>query len=845
MVDDKGIVVLGAREHNLKDINVTLPRNKMTVVTGLSGSGKSSLVFNTIYAEGQRRYVESFSVYARNFLEKFKKPDIDSISGLSPSISIEQKSLSFASTSTVGTITEIYDYLRLLYARVGNPQCPQHKTSVIGQSIDSILDWVFSFKNEERFLILAPVVRGKKGSFIKEIRHWQNLGYIKCFVNGEVFDLEFLPLLARTKRHYIDLLIDQVVMNSEADLRIKKSIQTAIELSKGYVKIKTLKPSKEHFLSIIATCPECYFSFDEMEPSHFSFNHVKGACKKCSGSGRISSISTSSLSDDEDDVMEKVYAVCNECQGSRLNLAARNVFINKKSIVDLSLMTLNELKNFLDSDISLSKRSYEIVKKVLVGLKEKINTLCEIGVGYLNLLRSARSLSGGEYQRVRLANQLGSCLIGVTYVLDEPSIGLHPRDHNKLLNSLDRLKNRGNTILVVEHDEATILRSDYVIDLGPGAGDHGGEVITVGSPLEIQKTSNGLTGQYLRKEKIAYQNKKRNYKKSERWLHIRGASANNLKNINVDIPLGVLVSVTGVSGSGKSSLIMDTLFYHVHNHFYKSQYPTQPYTSITGEENLDGIVNVTQKPIGRTPRSNPSTYTGLFSLIRELFAHLPESRRRGYKPGRFSFNVKSGRCEHCQGAGQVRVEMHFMADLFTQCEVCMGKRYNSETLVVKYKEQSISDVLNMTVLKAKDFFKNHITIQNKLRTLSLVGLDYIRLGQSSPTLSGGEAQRIKLSKELSKTGRRKNLYILDEPTTGLHFEDVKKLIGLLQELVDKGHSVILIEHNLDVIRSSDYVIDLGPDGGEHGGYLVAKGPPDDLKLLGDSATHTYLKMKKK
>ncbi len=838
---DKGIVVLGAREHNLKGINVTLPRNKMTVVTGLSGSGKSSLVFNTIYAEGQRRYVESFSVYARNFLEKFKKPDIDSISGLSPSISIEQKSLSFASNSTVGTITEIYDYLRLLYARVGTPRCPQHKTAVIGQSVDTILDWVLRFKSGDRFLILAPVVRGKKGSFFKEIRHWQNLGYIKCFVNGKAFDLEFLPILTRTKRHYIDLLIDQVIMNSEAYLRIKRSIQTAIELSNGYMKIRILQPEKEHFLSTVATCPECYFSFDELEPSHFSFNHVKGACRKCSGSGHISTI----LSDDENDMIENADIVCDECEGSRLNIAARNVFVNNKSIVDLSLMTLNELKSFLDKDLSLSKRPYEIVKRVLVDLKDKVNTLCEIGVGYLNLLRPARSLSGGEYQRVRLANQLGSSLIGVTYVLDEPSVGLHPRDHHKLLDSLDRLKNRGNTILVVEHDEETILRSDYVVDLGPGAGDHGGEIVTIGSPIEVQKTSKGLTGQYLRKEKVAYQNKKRNYKKAQNWLHIRGASANNLKNIDVDIPLGVLVSVTGVSGSGKSSLIMDTLFYHLHNHFYKSQYPIQPHTNIIGAKNLDSVINVTQKAIGRTPRSNPSTYTGLFSFIRELFARLPESRRRGYKPGRFSFNVKSGRCEHCQGAGQVRVEMHFMADLFSQCEVCMGKRYNSETLAVKYKEQSISDILNMTVLKAKDFFKNHINIQNKLRTLSLVGLDYIRLGQSSPTLSGGEAQRIKLSKELSKTGRRKNLYILDEPTTGLHFEDVKKLIGLLQELVDKGHSVILIEHNLDVVRSSDYIIDLGPDGGEQGGFLVAKGSPSDLKLLGDSATYTYLNNQRK
>ena len=832
---DKGIVVLGAREHNLKDISVTLPRNKMTVVTGLSGSGKSSLVFNTVYAEGQRRYIESFSTYARNFLEKFKKPDIDSISGLSPSISIEQKSLSYASNSTVGTITEIYDYLRLLYARVGTPKCPVHKIPVVSQSMETVLNQVFSFKDEDRFLILAPMIRGRKGSFIREIFHWQKLGYIKCYINGQAVDLDAPLPLSKAKRYYIDLLIDKVVMSSDAYSRIKESIQAAIELSDGYLKIKTLNPSKEYFFSIIATCPECHFSFDKLEPGNFSFNHIKGACEKCSGSGHITPLSSSPVDEDED-MIENQYIVCDECHGSRLNITARNVFINDKSIADLSWMTLSKLKDFLDSDISLSERSYQIVKKVLADLKDKVNTLCEIGVEYLHLLRSARSLSGGEYQRVRLANQLGSSLIGVTYVLDEPSIGLHPRDHNKLLNSLDRLKNRGNTILVVEHDEETILRSDHIVDLGPGAGDYGGEVISVGSPLEIQKSSNSLTGQYLKREKIAYQNKKRNYKKVENWLQIRGASANNLKNINIDIPLGVFVSVTGVSGSGKSSLIMDTLFYYLHNHFYRSQYVVKSYKSITGQQALDGVVNVTQKPIGRTPRSNPSTYTGLLSPIRDLFAQLPESRKRGYRSGRFSFNVKAGRCEHCQGAGQVKVEMHFMADLFVQCEVCMGKRYNSETLEVKYKDHNISDILNMSVLKAKDFFKNHIKIQKKLRTLSLVGLDYITLGQSSPTLSGGEAQRIKLSKELSKTGRRKNLYILDEPTTGLHFEDVRKLISLLQELVDKGHSVILIEHNLDVIRSSDYIIDLGPHGGEQGGYVVAKGAPDNMEILGQSAT---------
>ena len=839
MTNDKGIVVSGAREHNLKDIHVTLPRNKMIVVTGLSGSGKSSLVFNTIYAEGQRRYVESFSTYARNFLEKFKKPDIDFISGLSPSIAIEQKSLSFASKSTVGTLTEIYDYLRLLYARVGIAQCPEHKIPVAGQSIETIYDKVLNFKEGQRFLILSPIVRNKKGSFTTEMYHWQKAGYLKCYVDAKpvYLDSPFFTPFQRYKRHNIDLQIDQVEMDKSIHQRIKKSMQTAIELSEGYLKIKVLTPPKEYFFSAISACPECHFAFDKLEPSSFSFNHTRGACEKCSGTGYKNFMLDL---DDEKVDTDSQSLLCDECGGSRINKEARNVFINGKSIVDLSWMTLTQLKHFLDHEMQLSQRSYQIVQKALVDLKQKVTTLCDIGVGYLNLLRPANSLSGGEYQRVRLANQLGSSLIGITYVLDEPSIGLHPKDHNKLLNSLNKLRDRGNTILVVEHDAETILRSDYVIDLGPGAGDEGGEVITVGSPIEIQKTPQSLTGQYLKKEKIAYQNKNRNYRKIPHWLRIKGASGNNLKDIHVDIPLRAFVSVTGVSGSGKSTLIMDTLFCYLHNHFYTSQYLVKPFKSITGFRALDGVINVTQKPIGRTPRSNPSTYTGLFSPIRDLFAGLPESRKRGYKAGRFSFNMKGGRCEHCQGAGQVKIEMHFMADLYVQCEVCMGKRYNSETLEVKYKDKNISDVLNMSVSQAMEFFKNHIKIQKKIRTLSLVGLDYIHLGQSSPTLSGGEAQRIKLSKELSKTGRRKNLYILDEPTTGLHFEDIRKLICLLQELVDKGHSVILIEHNLDVIKSSDYVIDLGPDGGEQGGYLVGRGHPSHLELLGESATSNYL-----
>lgn len=842
---DKGIVILGAREHNLKNINLTLPRNKIIVVTGLSGSGKSSLAFNTIYAEGQRRYVESFSAYARNFLEQFKKPDIDSISGLSPSIAIEQKALSFSAKSTVGTVTEVYDYLRLLYARVGIPKCPSHKIPVKGQSIETIFNNVLSLKKGEKCFILAPIIRGKRGGFVRRIPNLQRHGYIKCYVNNSFVELQALSdfLKQRQKINHLDLLIDQVVIEPPAHNRIKKSIQSALDISDGYLKILTLDSKEEHFFSLFSACPACGFSFEDLEPSHFSFNHIKGVCMTCAGLGHTSRDSESE--DELDDDHGHQYPACSDCYGSRLNEKANHVFINGQSIVDLSRITLTELQYFLDHKLHLSPRSYQIVDKVLVDIREKIKTLCDLGVGYLNLLRSANSLSGGEYQRVRLATQLGSCLIGVTYVLDEPSIGLHPRDHSRLLNSLDRLKDRGNTILVVEHDEETILRSDYVIDLGPGAGDYGGDVIIAGSPSEIQKNTKSLTGQYLKKAKVAYQNKKRDHKQVKHWLKVQGASGNNLKKIDVKIPLGLFVSVTGVSGSGKSTLIMDTLFCYLHNHFHQSKYMIKPCQKITGAEALDNVIHINQKPIGRTPRSNPSTYVGLFGPIRELFAQLPESRRRGYLPGRFSFNVKGGRCEHCMGAGQVKVEMHFMADLFMPCEVCLGQRYNLETLDIKYKGKTISDVLNMSVLEAKDFFKNHMKIQKKLKTLSQVGLDYIHLGQSSTTLSGGEAQRVKLSKELSKTGRKKVLYILDEPTTGLHFEDIRKLVHLMQELVDKGHSIIVIEHNLDVIKSSDYIIDLGPDGGTDGGHLVARGSPSDLELLGKSATYEYLKTQKK
>ncbi len=837
-----GIQIRGAREHNLKNFDVFIPRDKITVVTGLSGSGKSSLAFSTVYAEGQRRYVESLSAYARNFLEQLKKPDVDSILGLSPSIAIDQKTTSTSPRSTVGTVTDVYDYLRLLYSKIGIAKCPTHSIELVKQSEDDIVKQVMSIGKNKKFIVLAPMVRGKKGEFHNEFEKWLKLGYVKARIDGEIVDLETVGKLIKTKVHHIDLVIDRLVQKPTLERRIRDAVLSAIELSGGYVRILKIENNEEDFYSKHSVCPMCGFNAPELEAKFFSFNDPKGACGTCNGLGYVDEYELDNLEEYEDeteDIDELALNTCPECQGLRLRHEALNVYLGERTIGDLSQMPLTELKSFLHG-VKWNKNQKMIVEKVIKNLTEKVDFLCNLGVGYLSLLRPSRTLSGGEAQRIRLATQLGSPLIGVLYVLDEPSIGLHPRDHSRLLDSLIQLRDNGNTILIVEHDEDTILCADHIIDLGPGAGRLGGEIVGMGTGDTIRK-SNTLTGKYLSGRLSAVQNKKRSLDSKTEWIEILGASGNNLKSIDVKLPLHKLTTITGVSGSGKSTLILETLFRYMSNHFHDSGYVVQPHKEIHGIESIDNVVDINQKPIGRTPRSNPATYVGLFSQIRTLFSQLPESRMRGYKPGRFSFNVKGGRCENCQGAGQIKVEMHFMADVYVECEVCNGKRFNRDTLDVKYKEKSIADILDMSINEATEFFTHHKRIHIKLETLQRVGLGYIKLGQSSTTLSGGEAQRIKLCKELSKRGLNHILYILDEPTTGLHFDDTSRLIGLLQDLVDKGHSVVVIEHNLDVIRSSDYILDLGPEGGKGGGEIVAKGFPLSLNLLGKSATSEYLK----
>ncbi|MCB0393616.1 MAG: excinuclease ABC subunit UvrA [Bdellovibrionales bacterium] len=837
-----GIQVRGAREHNLKNITLDIPRNKITVFTGLSGSGKSSLAFNTVYAEGQRRYVDSLSAYARNFLEQIKKPDVDSISGLSPAIAIDQKTTSNSPRSTVGTITEVYDFLRLLFAKLGIPKCPNHGIPVTSQSSEVIADHIGRLAKGTKLMLLAPMVRGKKGEFQKEIQKWLGLGYVRARVDGDFVELQEVGRLAKTKVHNIDLVIDRLIINEKISTRISESVQTALELSNGFISIYEMDTGEITSFSQHASCPECGFSFPDIDAKLFSFNDPKGACESCHGLGYLDEedLEVDEEGEVDDELDAYSHQICPECNGARLKPSALNVFIKEKNIHQLAQMNLDQLNEFV-LKINFSARELMIVDKLVKNLKEKLDFLCRLGVGYLSLSRSARTLSGGEAQRIRLASQLGSPLVGILYVLDEPSIGLHPRDHGDLLKSLTQLRDQGNTIVIVEHDEDTILLADQVYDLGPGAGRLGGEVVASGTPQQIKNSKVGWTGKYLSGKAKAYLHKGRPLDKSTNWIEIEGASGNNLKNINAEIPVGRLSVITGVSGSGKSTLIIETLFREISNRLHDSGYFVQPFKALKGVEVFENVVDINQKPIGRTPRSNPATYVGLFSQIRDLFAQLPESRMRGYKPGRFSFNVKGGRCENCQGAGDIKKEMHFMADVFIECDVCLGKRYNRETLEVKYRDKSISDVLSMTVDDAVEFFKNHKMIHRKIETLQRVGLGYIRLGQSSTTLSGGEAQRIKLSRELSKKGLKHILYILDEPTTGLHFEDTRKLIELLHELVDNGHTVVVIEHNLDVIRSADYILDLGPDGGNGGGEIVAKGSPLSLKVFGNSATKKYLK----
>lgn len=863
-----GIVVKGAKEHNLKDVSVVIPRNKITVFTGLSGSGKSSLAFDTVYAEGQRRYVESLSAYARNFLEQLKKPEVDSVTGLSPAIAIDQKSVSTNPRSTVGTVTEIYDYMRLLFAKVGTPECPIHHLPVTSQTPQQILEEIVKkgSKNPQaaKFYILAPMAQGKKGEFLAEFQRWARKGFVKAQVDGKMIDLETATKLAKTKTHDIDLVVDQIILKDSIKHRLAESINTALSMANGRVIVQTMNGERVSY-SLKSACPECGYSFPEIEPRIFSFNNPRGACETCSGLGtadlveeeeysegdvgsrRLEKVKytykgkkVSSSNDEEDEEQEEmILSECPTCHGARLKQESLNVKIGGKNIAELSDLSASELREWI-STLNWRTKDQMIADKIVKQIVSRLDYLIRVGTAYLSLSRPSRTLSGGEAQRIRLATQVGSSLIGVLYVMDEPSIGLHPRDHHRLLNIIGELKERGNTIVLVEHDEDTIRFADHVVDLGPRAGSLGGAKMAEGTPAEIEANPNSLTGKYLSGEmKITMPKVRR--KGNGNKLRLIGATGNNLRNVTLEVPLGTFTAITGVSGSGKSTLIIDTLYKLLAQRFYKANASPSHFDKCEGLEHIDKVIDINQRPIGRTPRSTPATYVGLFPMIRDLYANLPDSKLRGYAPGRFSFNVKGGRCETCMGHGQIRVEMHFMSDVFVRCETCMGARYNRETLNVKYKNKSIAEVLNMTVLEALEFFKALPQIYRKLETLNRVGLDYMTLGQSSTTLSGGEAQRVKLSKELSRRGTGKTLYILDEPTTGLHFDDVKKLVELIQDLADQGNTLLVIEHNLEVIKCADHIVDLGPDGGKGGGYIVATGTPEQVAKVKDSETGKFLK----
>lgn len=858
---EDGIIVKGAKEHNLKNVSVTIPRNKITVFTGLSGSGKSSLAFDTVYAEGQRRYVESLSAYARNFLEQLKKPEVDSITGLSPAIAIDQKSVSTNPRSTVGTVTEIYDYLRLLYAKVGVPECPTHHIPVTSQTPQQIIEDVLKKSMGTKFYVLAPMASGKKGEFLAEFQRWAKKGFVKAKVDGKMIELEKATKLAKTKTHDIDLVVDQLILKDNLKLRLSESINTALSMANGRVIIETLDGERTSY-SLHSACPHCGYSFPEIEPRMFSFNNPRGACPTCNGLGTLDLVEEEQFSDsevggkkldkvvykykgkktseeDEEEGEEMILADCPDCHGSRLKPEALNIRVAGKTIAEISDLSAVELREWV-AQISWKSKDQLIAEKIVKQILSRLDYLIRVGTSYLSLSRPARTLSGGEAQRIRLATQVGSSLIGVLYVMDEPSIGLHPRDHHRLLDIIGELKDRGNTILLVEHDEDTIRYADFVVDLGPRAGVLGGEKMAQGTPQELEKNPNSLTGKYLKGE-IRIPIPKERRRGNGEFVKLLGATGNNLRNVDLQIPLGTFTAVTGVSGSGKSTLIIDTLYKILAQHFYKASAKPSPYRKIEGLDKIDKVIDINQRPIGRTPRSTPATYVGLFPMIRDLYANLPDSKLRGYEPGRFSFNVKGGRCETCLGHGQIRVEMHFLSDVFVTCDTCQGKRYNRETLNVKYKGKSISEVLDMSVGEALEFFKNHSQISRKLETLHRVGLDYMTLGQSSTTLSGGEAQRVKLSKELSRRGTGKTLYILDEPTTGLHFDDVRKLVELIQELADQGNTVLVIEHNMEVVKSADHVIDLGPDGGKGGGFIVATGTPEQVAKVASSETGKFLK----
>jgi excinuclease ABC subunit A len=865
--DFGSIVIRGAKEHNLKNLSLEIPRGKITVITGLSGSGKSSLAFDTVYAEGQRRYVDSLSTYARNFLEKLSKPNVDSITGLSPAIAIDQKSVGLNPRSTVGTVTEIYDYLRLLYARVGEARCPDHGIKVEGQLPDQIINEILKLPQGTKLYLLAPVVQGKKGEFYQDFQKWIKKGFVHAKVDGEYVELSSAKKLAKTKVHDIDVVIDRLVIKEGIKTRVAESVHSAIQMAEGQVAIEIQGNGTRKSYSIHSACPTCGFGFPELEPRFFSFNNPRGACGTCKGLGTIdieevesrdegaseASIATNvsyrlaervkrkSDDDEEGDGQVDMMAIrsCPDCKGTRLSRESRSVFIADRCITDLSSLPASELLDAIRT-ANWSPRQSAVGDKILKQIEQRLDYLVRVGAGYLSLDRPTRTLSGGENQRIRLASQVGSSLIGVLYVLDEPSIGLHPRDHRRLLSIIRDLRDLGNTVLLVEHDDDTIRTADHVIDIGPRAGRLGGEIIAQGTPEFIAQHPTSVTGKYL-SGRMSLPIPKMRRKGNGQHLILKGAKGNNLKGVDIAIPLGTLTSVTGVSGSGKSTAIMDTLYRALSNHFFRSNWTVAEHESISGMQHLDKVIDINQNPIGRTPRSTPATYVGLFPLVRDLFASLPDAKVRGYAPGRFSFNVKGGRCETCQGGGQIKVEMHFLSDVFVGCDACRGRRYNKETMAIQYKGKSIADVLEMTVAEALEFFQNHSNIYRKLETLNRVGLDYLSLGQSSTTLSGGEAQRVKLSKELSKRGTGKTLYILDEPTTGLHFEDVAKLVELLHELVTQGNTVLIIEHNMDVVKASDHVIDLGPDGGRAGGEIVAQGPPEAIIKVKRSETAPFLR----
>jgi len=851
------IVIKGAREHNLKNIDVTIPRDRLVVITGLSGSGKSSLAFDTIYAEGQRRYVESLSAYARQFLEQMGKPDVDSIEGLSPAISIEQKSTSHNPRSTVGTVTEIYDYLRLLFARVGRPSCFQCGEEITAQTVQQMVDAIGLLPEGSKFQLLAPIVRGRKGEYRKELLDMRRAGYVRARVDGRPVDLGEDITLDKQKKHTIEIVVDRLVMKQGEAMarRLADSVETSLKLAGGLVGVLTDSGNMSLYSEKLA-CIRCGVSYPEITPRVFSFNSPHGACPACDGIGYAM---TPGSSDDEDFTL---LEPCEVCKGARLRPESLSVKIAKQSIAEVTHLSVRTAADFFSS-VKFTERELLIAHRILKEIRERLGFLVNVGLDYLTLDRAAATLSGGEGQRIRLATQIGSGLVGVLYILDEPSIGLHQRDNRRLLQTLLRLRDLGNTVVVVEHDAETMMAADHLLDMGPGAGTHGGQVIAQGTPTDVMGNLDSLTGQYLRGTHMV--SLPRRQRKAKGLLSIVGAKKHNLKGMTAKIPLGLLTCVTGVSGSGKSTLVLEVLFHSLsqilggRSRVASSEFREKPETRNTkrttrrevvhldgckeliGVEALDKVIDIDQSPIGRTPRSNPATYTGLFGFIRDLYSNLPESRVRGYKPGRYSFNVKGGRCEACQGDGLIKIEMHFLPDVYVTCEVCKGQRYNRETMEIHHKGKSIADVLNMTVDDAVEFFEHIPFIKRKLDTLHDVGLHYVKLGQSATTLSGGEAQRVKLSRELSKRPTGRTLYILDEPTTGLHFADVQRLLDVLDRLVEAGNTVVIIEHNLDVIKNADWVIDLGPEGGDRGGEIVAEGPPKELAKSKRSYTGQVLK----